>query len=72
VVCPILIDDFRGSQLFQDKAQLAGNGRYPFQELQRRIGTVVNLPSGEMISYHLLCCTPCEGNNHSQRSAPSI
>ncbi len=39
-------DGCRASQRIQDKAQSAGNGRCPFQGLQRRIGSSGTLPLG--------------------------
>jgi len=37
----------RATQMIQAKAQCAGNGRSPFQGLQRRIGSSGPLPKGE-------------------------
>jgi hypothetical protein len=42
--------------MVHSKAQLAGNGGYPCQELQRGSGPFVGLPSGEALSGHLRCC----------------
>ena len=52
----ILFCKVRAAQIRQGKAQSAGNGPYPFQGLQRRIGVFGRLPSGKTTSGHLRCC----------------
>ena len=47
---------FRAPQIRQGKAQAVGNGFFPFQGLQRRIGVFGRLPSGKPTSSHLRCC----------------
>jgi hypothetical protein len=42
--------------MVHSEAQLADNGEYPCQELQRGGGPFVGLPSGEALSGHLRCC----------------
>ena len=56
VYCHVLNAHIRASQMVHSQAQLAGNGEYPCQELQRRCGPFVGLPSGEALSGHLRCC----------------
>jgi hypothetical protein len=50
------IDPFRAPRIRQIKAQFAGNGRSPCQELQRGAGESAGLPSGEPLWGHLRRC----------------
>ena len=56
--------------MVQDKAQIAGNGNFPCQELQHRIGPFVGLPSGAARNRHLRRLLPCKGSNHLLRNLP--
>ena len=51
----------RATQRIQVKAQSAGNGRSPFQGLQRRIGSSGTLPAGEPESGRPRCCASGQG-----------
>jgi hypothetical protein len=46
----------------QVKAQSAGNGLFPWQGVQRRIGAFGCLPAGAARSRHLRCCVSCKGH----------